>query len=95
MYTDKNESTSKAIYHCADCGNPLYDGDTAYSLLGTKFCAGCVERSLIVCREPEDEPEIFPTYTLGKHIIAGIPHREIKFTAKPSLTTRERMTEID
>lgn len=55
------EERRKCIAKCRECGETLYDGDTAYKLNDAYYCPGCVSDSLIVCRSdgyyeyPRDE----------------------------------------
>ena len=40
--------------HCNECGEALYDGDTAYRLDGRYYCAACVDDGLTVVREKKN-----------------------------------------
>ena len=33
------------VYYCDLCGEPIYEGDTIYKILGNKVCEGCIEDS--------------------------------------------------
>lgn len=71
-------------YNCDACGEPLYDGDTAYSLVGMMFCPACVNAALTVFRPQSWEVNYTTDQYSANTLIDGIPHREI--TAK----TREK-----
>ncbi len=38
---------------CDNCREALYDGDTAYKLSDAYYCPGCVNDSLVICREDD------------------------------------------
>ena len=40
------------LCRCPECGEPLFDGDTAYRLGERLYCCACVRRGLTVCRKP-------------------------------------------
>ncbi len=40
----------KPVIRCEECGEQMFDGDTAYRLAGKPYCPGCVEDGLVICR---------------------------------------------
>ena len=41
------------IARCRECGEAIYDGDTAYKLGGRYYCTSCVDDSLTVARRDD------------------------------------------
>ena len=37
------------VSRCCECGEPLYEGDTAYAVLGKVQCPGCVRDGEYIC----------------------------------------------
>ena len=46
---------SDSVTRCKECGEALYDGDTAYRLGERYYCTSCVDDALTVVRCGEDE----------------------------------------
>ena len=47
----------RPVARCRGCGEPLYDGDTAYVLDGRYYCTSCVDDGFTVCRRDEEYDE--------------------------------------
>ena len=56
MKNRENMFDERPFARCSECGEPLYDGDTAYVLEERYYCTSCVDDGLVVCRR-EDEYE--------------------------------------
>ena len=51
---DENLFDNEKVARCRECGEALYDGDTAYLLGGKYYCVSCVDDSMTVCRKEDD-----------------------------------------
>lgn len=53
------------LFRCPECGEPLFDGDTAYRIGDRLYCCACVQGGLTVCRRPSRKAE--PTGKAGRN----------------------------
>lgn len=42
-------NSKRAVSRCFECGELLYEGDTAYTVLGKVLCPGCVMDGEHIC----------------------------------------------
>jgi len=40
-----NAPDPPTVFICSGCGEPIYDGDDYWDLVGEQFCEGCIEDS--------------------------------------------------
>ncbi len=50
-----NAPEPQSVFICSGCGDPIYDGDDYYEIMGEQFCQNCIDDARRVAEYIEED----------------------------------------